>query len=57
MDILILVLIILLILGGGGGYYVGRPGYAGPAAGLGTILYLLAAIALIVIVLRLLRVF
>ena len=49
MDILI-VLIILLLLFGGGGYYVGRPGYSGAGAGLGNILYVLAAIALIVIV-------
>ena len=53
MDILI-ILIVLLILFGGGGYYVGRPGYAGTGAGLGNILYVLAVIALIVIVLRLL---
>ena len=57
MDILIVLLILLLLFGGGGGYYVGRSGYAGPGAGLGNILYILAAIALIVIVLRLLRVF
>ena len=55
MEILI-ILIVLLILFGGGGYYVGRPGYAGAGAGLGNILYVLAAIALIVVVLRLLGV-
>ena len=55
MEILI-ILIVLLILLGGGGYYVGRPGYAGAGAGLGNILYVLAAIALVVIVLRLLGV-
>lgn len=55
MDIL-LILIILLVVFGGGGFYVGRPGYAGVGAGLGTILYILAAIVLIVLVLRLLGV-
>ncbi len=55
MDILI-ILIILLIVFGGGGFYVGRPGYSGAGAGLGTILYVLAAILLIAIVLRLLGV-
>ena len=35
---------------------VGRPGYAGAGAGLGNILYVLAVVALIVIVLRLLGV-
>ena len=55
MDLLI-ILIILLIVFGGGGFYVGRPGYSGVGAGLGTLLYLLAAIALVVIVLRLLGV-
>jgi hypothetical protein len=55
MEILI-ILLVLLILFGSGGYYVGRPGYAGAGAGLGNILYVLAVIALIVIVLRLLGV-
>jgi hypothetical protein len=50
---ILLLLIILLLLFGGGGYYVGRPGYSGAGAGLGNILYVIAAIALIVIVLRL----
>jgi hypothetical protein len=53
---LLLLLIILLLVFGGGGYYIGRPGYAGPGAGLGNILYVLAVIALVVIVLRLLGV-
>ena len=53
MELLIL-LIILLLLFGGGGFYVGRPGYAGRGAGLGNILYVLAAVIIIVIVLRLL---
>jgi hypothetical protein len=53
MEILI-VLILLLVLFGGGGFYTGRSGYAGPGAGLGNILYILAVIVLIVIVLRLL---
>jgi hypothetical protein len=55
MDILI-ILIILLLVFGGGGFYTGRGGYAGPGAGMGNILYILAAIVLIVIVLRLLGV-
>lgn len=55
MEILI-ILIILLLVFGGGGWYVGRPGYAGPGTGLGGLLYILAAVALIVIVLRLLGV-
>ncbi len=53
MDILV-ILIILLLLFGGGGFFVGRPGYAGAGAGIGNILYVIAAIVLIVIVLRLL---
>jgi hypothetical protein len=51
---ILVILIILLLVFGGGGFYTGRSGYAGPGAGLGTILYILAAIVLIVIVLRLL---
>ena len=54
MDTLVIVLIILLIVFGFGGFYTGRSGYAGPGAGLGNILYIIAAIVLIVIVLRLL---
>jgi hypothetical protein len=50
---LLVVLIILLLVFGGGGFYTGRSGYAGPGAGLGNILYILAVIVLIVIVLRL----
>ena len=53
MEILV-ILIILLLVFGGGGFYTGRSGYAGPGAGLGNILYILAAIVFIVIVLRLL---
>jgi hypothetical protein len=55
-DSLVLILIILLLVFGGGGFYTGRRGYAGPGAGMGNILYIIAAIVLIVIVLRLLRV-
>jgi len=51
---ILLVLIILLLVFGGGGFYTGRSGYAGPGAGMGNILYILAVIVLIVIVLRLL---
>lgn len=53
---ILILLIILLLVFGGGGFYVGRPGYSGAGAGLGNILYVLAVIALIVIVLRLLGV-
>jgi hypothetical protein len=55
LDIL-LILIILLLVFGGGGFFVGRPGYKGAGAGMGNILYVLGAIVLIVIVLRLLSV-
>ena len=50
---LLIILIVLLIVFGGGGFYVGRPGYAGAGAGLGNILYVIAALVLIVLVLRL----
>jgi hypothetical protein len=50
---ILLLLIILLLVFGGGGFYTGRSGYAGPGAGMGNILYILAVIVLIVIVLRL----
>lgn len=53
---LLLILIILLLVFGGGGFYTGRKGYKGPGAGMGNILYVLGAVVLIVIVLRLLRV-
>jgi len=53
---ILLLLIILLLLFGGGGFYTGRSGYAGPGAGMGNILYVLAVIVLVVIVLRLLGV-
>ena len=49
MEPLILILIIVLLLFGGGGFYVGRPGYRGAGAGIGNILYVIAAIALIVL--------
>jgi hypothetical protein len=52
----VIILIILLIVFGFGGVYTGRSGYAGPGAGLGNVLYIVAAIVLIVIVLRLLGV-
>ncbi len=54
---LVIILILLLVLLIGGGLYVGPPGYRRGPAGLGTILYALATIVLIVIVLRLLDVF
>jgi hypothetical protein len=53
---ILILLIILILVFGGGGFYVGRPGYGGAGAGMGNILYVLAVIALIVIVLRLLNV-
>ncbi len=49
-------LIILVVVFGFGGFYTGRSGYAGPGAGMGNILYIIGAIVLIVLVLRLLRV-
>jgi len=51
---IVLVLIAVFLLFGGSGYYVGRPGYSGIGAGLGNSLYVLAVIALAVIVLWLL---
>ena len=57
MELVIIVLLVLLLVGGGTGYYVGRPAYAGTGAGLANLLYVLAAIALVVIVLRLFGVF
>ena len=53
---LVVVLIILIILFGSGGWWIGCPGYAGPAAGAGNLLYILAAIVLVIVVLRLLGV-
>ena len=50
-DGLIILLIVLLLVFGGGGFYTGRRGSGG---GIGNILYVLAAIVLIVLVLRLL---
>lgn len=50
---LLVLLIILVLLFGGGGWYTGRSGYDGPGAGFGSLLYILCAIVLIVIVLRL----
>ncbi len=54
MELWIIILVILLLLFGGGGYYVGRPDPGGAGTGLANILYIVAAIVLIVIVLRLL---
>lgn len=50
---LLILLVILLLVFGGGGFYVQQPGYAGPGAGLHSVLYLLCVIVLIVVVLRL----
>jgi hypothetical protein len=57
MDILLVVLILLLLFGGAGGFYVNRPGYTGPGVGLGNVLYILAAIVIIIVVLRLIGTF
>ena len=57
MDTLVLLLIILVVVFGFGGFYTGRSGYAGPGAGMGNILYISGAVVLIVLVLRLLRIF
>jgi hypothetical protein len=57
MDVaLLIIIIVLILLLGGGGWYTTRPGYAGPAAGVGNILYILVAILVIFLVLRLLGV-
>jgi hypothetical protein len=57
MDSLVLILIILLVVFGFGGFYTGRSGYSGAGAGMGNILYIIGAIILVVIVLRLLGIF
>ena len=57
MDSLVLILIILLVVFGFGGFYTGRAGYSGAGAGMGNILYIIGAIILVVIVLRLLGIF
>lgn len=49
---LVVVLIILLFVFGGGGWYVRRPGYVGPGAGFGELLWVLAALVLVLVVLR-----
>jgi hypothetical protein len=54
-PIFLVVLVSLALLVGGGGYYISRPTYTGTGARLGGILYGLAAIFVIAIVLRLLR--
>jgi hypothetical protein len=51
MDGLIILLIVLLLVFGGGGFYTGR---RGSGRGIGNILYVMAAIVLIVLALRLL---
>jgi hypothetical protein len=56
MTALLIVLIILILVFGGGGYWVSRPGYAGPGAGVHNLLYILAVIVLILVVLHLLGV-
>ena len=53
---LIIILTVLLVLLAAGGLYVRGPGYSRGPAGLGTILYALAAVVLIIMVLRLLYV-
>ena len=55
---LVIIMTLLLVLLAAGGFYVRGPGYSRGPAGLGTILYALAAVVLIIIimVLRLLYV-
>ncbi len=48
MDTLVLILIVLLVAFSFGGFYTGRSGYSGAGAGMGTILYAVAAIILVV---------
>ncbi len=57
MDALLAGLVVLLVMAGGSGFYVTRPSYWGTGNGLGPGLYVIAAIILVVTVLRLLRVF
>lgn len=54
METLIVILLVLLLLSGGGGYYTRRRSYRGLA--LGNLLYVLGAVILVVIVLRILGV-
>ena len=57
MDALLALLIVLLVMAGGSGFYVTRPGYIGTGIGLGATLYIIAAIVLIAVVLRLLGIY
>ena len=57
MDTLVLILIILVVVFGFGGFYTGRSSYRGAGAGMGNILYIIGAIVLVVLVLRLLGIF
>ena len=51
--LILLVLVILALAIGGGGYYFTRPNYTGAGAGLGAVLYAIAAILVAAFVLRL----
>jgi hypothetical protein len=49
---LLVLLIILLRLFGGGGFYIGRPGYVGPGAGYGSVLWVLVVVVVVFILLN-----
>jgi hypothetical protein len=53
---LLVILLILILVFGGGGYYVSRPGYVGPAAGFSNIMYVVCAVIILIVVLKLLGV-
>jgi uncharacterized membrane protein len=55
-PVVLIVILVLLLFFFGGGYYTTRPGYVGYGAGFGNVLYVLAAIVLIVVVVKLLGV-
>ena len=52
-EALVIVLILLVLLFGVGGVYVRRPGYVGPLAGQGDLLFVLLAVVFVVLILKL----
>ena len=56
MVTLLIVVILLILLFGGGGYWVSRPGYVGPGAGMSNLLYVVVGVLIILVVLHLLGV-
>ena len=57
MDTLVLIMIILVVVFGVGGIFTTRSSYSGAYSGMGNILYTIAALALIILALRLLGIF